>query len=134
MLSALIFAISLAALAQFAVYYWRALMLGTASQTVSASVCQAARLAHSEPAASDFDTLVELDALCPDLSPAGRNTTLVRIYYSALSGLSAAGRVFSSSLNAWASREMAACARYVAVRTSQRLERNALCYAAIRSY
>lgn len=134
MLSALLLTISVVALAQFGVYYWRALMLGVAAENVSAMLEAAAGIGEGQLCGEDFEAVVELDALCPDLRPASRKLAAVRLYYAGLTAVSGLGRMISNSLSAWADREMTACTRYVAVRTSQRMERNALAYAAVRSY
>jgi hypothetical protein len=134
MLSALLFTISLVALVQFGVYYWRALMLGVATGDVSEEVPRVAGLGGRDFAPGDFEALVELNSLCPGLCPVARKLSLVRVYYTAVSALSSLSRSFSSSLATWANREMMACARYVAVRTSQQIHANTLACADLRSY
>jgi len=44
MFSAMLLTISVVALSQFAVYYWRALVVGVASQPVSERILEAARI------------------------------------------------------------------------------------------
>lgn len=133
MFSLLLLALSLAALAQFGVYYWRSLVAGIAAQPVSDRVCEAAGLNHQVPAAEDFDALLSLHRLTPDLEgPAGKLTAL-QVYYSAMS---AVRKLTQSALPAaarWAGSEMSTCSRYVAVLVGQRLESNLACAAAIRS-
>ena len=48
MFSAMLFAISIVALAQFALYYWRAVVAGVAAQPISQDVLATVQVAGSE--------------------------------------------------------------------------------------
>jgi len=48
MFAAMLFAISIVALAQFALYYWRAVMAGVASQPVSSAVFEAVHVPEEQ--------------------------------------------------------------------------------------
>ncbi len=54
MFAAMILAIAIVALFQFALYYWRAVLTGVASQAVSTRVLEAAQVAESGPCGADF--------------------------------------------------------------------------------
>ena len=69
MLSEMLFAISIVALSQFALYYWRAVLSGVASQPVSERVLAAAQVQDGRLTAKHFQTLAGLHELTPDLRP-----------------------------------------------------------------
>ncbi len=128
MIAAILFAISVAALGQFALYYWRAVLAGVAAQPLSDRVRMAAGLASESVDAADFQTVVRLHELTPGLKDDNGGLGLVRVYYSAVKAL---GRL--PALAAWSQREMATCSRYVAVLVDQRLEHILACAAEVRS-
>ena len=79
MFSAMLFAISIVALSQFALYYWRAVLAGVAAQPVSDRVLAAAHVENGRLAPEHFDTLASLHDLTPDLCPNRSGLGLVRI-------------------------------------------------------
>src|SRR4029077_10650624 len=87
MFSALLFAISIITLSQFALYYWRAVLAGVAAQPVSDRVLVAAQVENGQLTPEDFQTLAGLHDLTPDLYPNRSGLGLVRAYYSAIEGL-----------------------------------------------
>lgn len=115
MIAALILVFSLAALAQFGFYCWRAAVVTRAAADVSDSTLED----------KDFRALASLNDICPELHDSSPRIRLVRAYYRAIERLSAAD---------WAQREMATCARYMAVILDQRLQRNQACFAELRSF
>lgn len=133
MVAAILFAISAAALTQFALHYWRSLVAGVAAQPLSENVRQAARLAGESVSAGDFETVMSLHALTPGLKGAGSKLPVVRVYYQAVAWLGQVAGTSLPLLAAWSEREMATCSRYVAVLVDQRLQRNVACAAEIRS-
>src|SRR6266446_7023633 len=122
MFSAMLLAISIVALSQFAVYYWRAVLAGVAAQPVSDRVLLAAQVARLTP--RDFQTLAGLHNLTPDLYPNRSGLGLVRIYYRAIEGLDAFLAKKIPSFSAWSERERIACTRYAAVQVDRRLQAN----------
>ena len=113
MFATMLFAFSIVALAQFGLYYWRAVLSTVAAQPVSDRVLAAARVENGRVAPVHFETLAGLHDLTPDLFPNRGGLALVRLYYSAVEGLDAlAGALASrvpeargandSSIAAWA--------------------------------
>jgi hypothetical protein len=133
MFSAMLLAISTVALAQFAVYYWRAIVAGVAVQPVSEQVFAAARVKRSELSGEDFRSLAELHNLTPDLAAQTSGLGLVPLYFKLIHavGKMAAGRV--AALAEWAENERVLCARYAAVQIDRRLQSNLAMAASIRS-
>lgn len=133
MFSALILAISTAALIQFAVFYWRAVVAGIAAQPVSVQVLAAIHLGSEKLSGEDYRPLAQLHKLTPDLCAESSGLGLVPLYFKFIHavGRLAAGRV--ASLAAWAECERALCARYAAVQVGRRLQANLALAASIRS-
>ncbi len=129
MIAAILFTVSVAAFAQFALYYWRALVAGVAAQPISDRVQVAAGLAH-EVSGGDFNAILSLHDVAPGLKGDQGGLRVVRVYYRAMEFLRG---LHMPSLAAWSEREMLTCSRYVAVLLDQRLERNLACAAEVRS-
>jgi hypothetical protein len=120
MIAAILFTVSVAALIQFGVYYWRALIAGVAAKTVSERIRVAARLSTSAIGAQDFHSILILNDLTPELQGPAGSFMAIRTYYSLIQKL---GRIVPAMAN-WSTAEMATCSRYVAVLMDQHLERN----------
>jgi hypothetical protein len=133
MFAAMLFAISIVALSQFALYYWRAVLSGVAAQPVSHRVLEAARVENGAPSANDFATLAGLHDLTPDLQPGAGGLSLVRLYFRAIAGVEAMLGGSMPSLAAWGQHERAICARYAAVLIDRRLQANLELAASLRS-
>jgi hypothetical protein len=133
MFAAMLFAISIVALAQFAVYYWRAILAGAAVKPVARAILESACVRDGQLSAEHFPALAELHDLTPDLDPSSSGLGLVRAYYSALQAFGKTlGSVFPECA-AWADREGVVCARYAAVQTDRRLQANLALAASLRS-
>src|SRR5258707_7598896 len=91
MFSVMLFAISVVALTQFALYYWRAVLAGVAAQPVSGRVLAAASVETSSLTGRDFEKLVGLLGLTPDLNPDRGGLGPVRLYYCGLRGFISLG-------------------------------------------
>jgi hypothetical protein len=128
MFAAMLFAISIVALSQFALYYWRAVLAGVASLPVSDRVLSAAHVENGRFLPQHFETLAELHNLTPDLQPKQSGLGLVRVYYRLLQGLG-----MLPMLAAWSERERVICARYAAVQVGRRLQANMELVASLRS-
>src|SRR5713101_5529020 len=87
MFSAMLLAISIVALSQFAIYYWRAVLAGVAAQPVSDRVLIAAQVENGRFTPKDFQTLAGLHNLTPDLDLNDSGLGLVRLYYWVIEGL-----------------------------------------------
>lgn len=132
MFAAMLLAISVIALSQFALYYWRAVLAGVAAQPVSERVLAAANLDVATMKGQDFEKLAGLHELTPDLQTSNDGLTLVRMYYRALEGLASLS-LRMPSLSAWCERERVICARFAAVQIDRRLQANLAMAAALRS-
>lgn len=118
MLAAIILVFSVVGIFQFAVSYWRAVLIATAAQPVSDEVRFAANIATEEIAARDFEALASVHTLTPE---GGRGLGFVGTYYHFLKGLQLCAGVCPQALVNWAEREMTACAQFVGVRIDQSL-------------
>ena len=132
MFATMIFAIAIVALFQFALYYWRAMLTGVASQTVSNQVLEAAQVAESGPSGADFKRLATLHELTPEFQRDRSGLRSVRAYYEIVHGLQSRFGRMSPAVASWSEREMALCARYAAVQIERRLQANLAQAAAIR--
>jgi hypothetical protein len=133
MFSAILFSIAIVALFQFALYYWRAVLTGVASQPISNRILEAANVVEPELRGADFAKLAGLYALTPELKSNGGGLGCVTAYYHLIGKLGELfGRVTPSALS-WSEREQALCTRYAAVQIGRRLEANLAQAASIRS-
>ncbi len=133
MFAAMLFAIAIVALAQFALYYWRAVLSGVASQPISSSVLEAVHVAESGLCGADFEKLASLLALTPELKSSRDGLGLVRVHYKIAGKVADLfGCMFPALLN-WSEQERVLCARYAAVQIERRLEANFAQAASIRS-
>ena len=132
MFSAMLFAISIVALSQFALYYWRAMLAGAAALPVSERTLAAAHVENGCVTGQDFATLVRLHELTPELQRNTGRLGFVRLYYWAVNRI---GRlaVNMPAVAAWSQRETAICARYAAVQVDRRLQANLELAASLRS-
>ncbi|HVA94707.1 MAG TPA: hypothetical protein VNI36_07365 [Candidatus Dormibacteraeota bacterium] len=128
MIAGIIFAVSVVALGQFGLYYWRATISGVASQAISDRIRIAAGISAATIGAKDFRNILILNDLSPDLRGPGGSFRVVRAYYSVVKTL---GKIIPAMAN-WSNAEMATCSRYVAVLMDQHLERNMACAAQMR--
>jgi len=129
MFSAMLLAISIVALAQFGLYYWRAVLTGVAAQPISNRVLEAAQLEEPDLRGKDFEKLAGLLALTPELEGHGDSLGPVRAYYAVVGFLGSLSPAFS----AWSEQERVLCARYTAVQVERRLEANLAQAASLRS-
>jgi hypothetical protein len=133
MFAAMLFAISIVALAQFALYYWRAVLSGVASQPVSRAVLEAVHVPEAELRGADFARLASLLDLTPQLKGRQGGLGSVGLYYKAISKTSELFGQLSPALAVWSEQERLLCARYAAVLVERRLEANLAQAASLRS-
>lgn len=133
MTSIMLLAISGVAVAQFALYYWRAVVAGVAAHPISDRVVAAAGLKGGVVTAEDFETLAGLHGLTPPLRSREQGLGFVRYYYKFIGMLEQIAGSRLPAVKAWSRREMAVCARYAAVCIDRRLQENLACAAAMRS-
>lgn len=129
----MLFTIAIAALSQFALFYWRALLTGIASQPVSDRVIEAAQVESREFCGADFEKLATLHAMTPELQNAHSSLGFVSAYYKLVHGMAAAFGNMSPAVVNWSERESVLCARYAAVQIERRLQSNLAQAASIRS-
>jgi hypothetical protein len=128
-IAAVLLSISVVALGQFGIYYWRATIAEIASRPVSECVRLAARISTPLLGSRDFRAIMEVHDLAPHLRGPGGAFRCIRAYYSVAKCL---GRLIPS-MTSWAEQEMTTCSRYVAVLLGERLEHNLACSAHIRA-
>jgi hypothetical protein len=133
MFAAMLLAISIIALSQFALYYWRAVLAGVAAQPVSDRVLVAANLEAASVKGQDFKKLAGLHELTPDLQTNSDGLLLVRAYYGVLEALSSLSGLRLPTVASWCERERVVCARYAAVQIDRRLQTNLALAEALRS-
>jgi len=133
MFAAILLAISIVALTQFAVFYWRAILAGVAAQPVSDRVLAAANLDADRMNGQDFGKLAGLHDLTPELGPSSGGLTLVRAYFRVIQGLGTLSSRHIPAMAEWCERERVICARFAAVQIDRRLQTNLALAAALRS-
>lgn len=133
MFSAMLLTISIVALSQFALYYWRAVLAGVAAQPVSDRVLAAAQVENGRFLPQHFQTFAGLHNLTPDLCPNPSGLGLVRLYFKVIEGLDAFLGSWIPTLAVWSERERVLCARYAAVQVDRRLQANLDLVASLRS-
>jgi len=133
MFAAMLFTISIVALAQFGLYYWRAVLSGVAAQPVSDRVLWAAHVENGRVTSRDFETLAGLHDLTPDLYPNRGGLGLVRLYHRVVQVVDAFAGSRIPAIAVWSNRERAICARYAAVQVDRRLQANLELAASLRS-
>jgi hypothetical protein len=133
MFSAVLLSMSIVAMMQFALYYWRAVISAVATQPISSRVLETVQLADSDVNGNDFEKLASWLALTPVLNAGGSGLGSVRTYFNAVRH---AENVFGSIFPAiarWGRSERTLCARYAAVLIDQRLQANLAQAASMRS-
>lgn len=133
MFAAMLFTISIVALSQFALYYWRAVLAGVAALPVSDRVLAAAHVEDGCLLPQHFRTLAGLHDLTPDFEPRRGGLGLVRVYHGLVEALGALLGKYMPVLAAWSERERAICARYAAVQVGRRLQASLELAASLRS-
>jgi hypothetical protein len=128
MIAVIICLVSVAAFAQFGLYYWRATISGIAAQAISDRIRVAAGITHAVIGPQDFRNIIILKDLSPDLRGPNGSFKAIRAYYAVVEKL---GKIVPAMAN-WADAEMATCSRYAAVLMDQHLERNMACAAQAR--
>jgi hypothetical protein len=133
MIAALIFVISVAALGQFALFSWRAAFLTVASRDMSLETRAAMGAAAASVDSGDLSGASKWLELSPNLAGEDRRLWTIKLYYVALRAIGAASRLMAPA-GEWSQREMVSCARYAAIVVEERLQRNRLVVAEMRSF
>src|SRR6202050_2474638 len=114
MFSLLLLIVSVIAMTQFGVYYWRSLIAGLAAQPVPSQVCLAAGLDSDVPAAEDFGALLSLHRLTPGLQKRSDRLSALQLYFGLMGGIRQLTSTHMPAVAAFARSEKATCLRYVA--------------------
>ena len=133
MFAAILLSISVVALSQFGLYYWRAVLAAVACQPVSEGVLAAARVDNRQVTGEDFATFATLHELTPTLDPRASGLGFVKTYYSMVNKVAAMASNRLPGLASWCDAERAVCARYAAVQIDMRLAMNFEMAASYRS-
>ena len=133
MFAAMLFTISIVALSQFALYYWRAVLTGVAALPVSDRVLAAAQIEDGRLLPQHFRTFAGLHDLTPELEPNRGGLGLVGVYYRLAHFVGAFLGKHMPVLAAWSKRECAICTRYAAVQVGRRVQASLELAASLRS-
>jgi hypothetical protein len=123
MIAAILFCVSLVALGQFGLYYWRATIANTSTQQVSDRVRIAAGIRTTSVRSQDFRAILSVHELTPNLRGHGGTYLTIRAYYLVVEKIGST----IPAVTEWAEAEMAMCSRYVAILVGQHLDRNLDC-------
>ena len=118
MVPIVILVISVVSLVQFAMSYFRAILVQAGQVPVSDEVRAAAGLQGGEISAEDFGALRGVHSLIPGGSS---GVGLVATYYRAMQAVKLIGGAHQG-IAAWTKQEMANCACYVGVQIDRRLQ------------
>jgi hypothetical protein len=133
MFSAILFTVSVVAMAQFALYYWRAVLTGVAAQSIPAQILEAVQVEESNISGADFEKLASLLTFTPELKGHRGGLGFVPVYFKLVDKVSKLFGQLSPALASWGEQERVLCARYAAVQVGRRLEANLAQAASIRS-
>src|SRR5258708_33374768 len=118
MIAAILFMVSAVALVQFALYYWRAIISGVATQPISERIRTAAGITAPQIGAQDFHSILSLHDLSPDLRGPNGSFIGVRDYYSVDEKL---GKLMPAG-SSWANVRKLTCSSYVTVVVDEQFE------------
>jgi hypothetical protein len=125
MIAICILALSILALAEFAISQWRSMWILVGAQPLSSSLESATGISAESLTADHFSLLAQTtEQLCPSREEGNLWLREVGVYYRIV-------RLLDKnipSLSSWANDELLACSRYAAVVLDQRLNAN-LAYA-----
>jgi hypothetical protein len=135
MFASLIFVLSGAMLAQFAVFFWRANMLAVAALPISERLRSAELSFANALNQNGFSTITAMSKICPSMgSPSSLKLGRVSSYYQAMRSVAYLCKGVLPQASEWARQEMASCTQYVAVSMDLRLQSNQEFVAELRSF
>jgi hypothetical protein len=125
MIAALIFVVSIAAFAQFFVFYTRSVIAASRKHALSENVREITGISGEMVEDLQFDRLLQLVELCPGSGSDEMGIRAVRAYFSGLGMLLSLVPQMPSGMLAgaasWVKRERAACAYFAATALDQRM-------------
>lgn len=132
--SAILLLITFVALAQFAAYYGRAALVLAAAREIPAQVLDAAGIQSRSVSRHDFEYLMALCRLTPNLGPSCTSLYLVSLYFHFLTWLALLTGSQFPRITALTRHERTLCARYAAIQLDLRLQANHAFTSSISSY
>lgn len=124
MIAVLICLISVAALAQFFVFYCRSHILACRDVPLTAQVRELAGLETSHLAGDAYARLAQLAELCPHHKSGRMEVDAVNSYYRLVSFLQGTTRSMMPAITAWTERERENCSHFIAVILGRRIDHN----------
>jgi hypothetical protein len=121
MIAVLIFVFSLVALLQFFVFYCRSVIASSRIQMLSLQARDVTGITDSHVRGDQFERILELVQLSPELRTDRNEIRAVHLYYGLLSFLRATVAQLLPDLDAWAERERGGCAYFAAVALDRRI-------------
>ena len=135
MIALLILAVSVTALAQFAICQWRSMWITVAAQPLSDCLQSAVGLAAEQISSDHFELLARTsEQMCPATQKEDVWLKEVRIYFRLVAGLDSLCEKHIPAISEWAETELVACARYAAAVLDQRLNANLAFASEMRNY
>ena len=135
MIALLILAVSVTALAQFAVCQWRSMWISVAAQPLSEYLQAAVGLAPNQIQSRHFELLARTsEQMCPDTQKQNVWLREVRIYFQIVEALDRLCKKHLPALSEWADTELIACAHYAAAVLDERLNANLAFASETRAY
>ncbi|HUK51929.1 MAG TPA: hypothetical protein VL099_01415 [Candidatus Binatia bacterium] len=134
MFAAFILVLSMAALGQFVVFYYRAILVSVAAYPLTGYVQQVQGFPDRPLRSDDFAVLLQLQEICPQVGPDARSLRIARVYFQLLTAAKRAINGFVPMMHTWMDREQTLCTQFAAVLLDQRLARTAAEAAQVRSY
>ena len=128
MFAAFILMLSLAALGQFVVFYYRAILVSVAAYPLTGYVQQVQGFPDRPLCHEDFDVLLRLQQICPQVGPDARSLNVARVYYRLLSAAKRIVNGFLPVMHSWMEREQTLCAQFGWWQRSPRRSRCRLCF------
>jgi hypothetical protein len=120
-IAALIFVFSLVALLQFFVFYCRSMIASSRKQMLSLQARDVTGISDAAASGDEFDRILELVQLCPELRTDRNEIRAVHLYYSLLSFLRATLAQLLPDVKAWTDRERGGCVYFAAVALDRRI-------------
>jgi hypothetical protein len=120
-ITSILLVFSMAAIIQFAIYYWRATIAVAPKAPASDRLRAAAGLSTNSPSSRDFRAILKVHEFAREMGCPGPKFRAVRAYYWTIEKV---GRIIPS-MGHWAEAEMTMCTQYVATLVDQQLEKNA---------
>ena len=121
MIAALICVASVAVLLQFFMAYSRSIIAAYRKSALSEQVREVVGIEGENVSSDQFRRLVQLIRLCPQKADDRVDLKVVGTYYRMMGVLRSAARTLAPRITAWAERERADCAYFVAVALDRRI-------------